>query len=104
MLVGNLPFAESKEDLIYKNIMKHNYYYPQHLTSEAIDLIENMLNIYPDERFNFSQIKNHKWFNIIKPKLRPGIIFGIHKIPIDEKILWKKLSNSDMIKRNVMKV
>ena len=89
MLVGNLPFAESKEDLIYKNIMKHNYYYPQHLTSEAIDLIENMLNIYPDERFNFSQIKNHKWFNIIKPKLRPGIIFGIHKIPIDEKILEK---------------
>ena len=89
MLVGNLPFAESKEDLIYKNIMKHNYYYPQHLSNEAIDLIENMLNIYPDERYNFSQIKNHKWFNIIQPKLRPGIIFGIHKIPIDEKILEK---------------
>mgnify|MGYP002623992661 CR=1 FL=1 len=89
MLVGNLPFAESKEDLIYKNIMKHNYYYPQHLSNEAIDLIENMLNIYPDERYSFSQIKNHKWFNIIKPKLRPGIIFGIHKIPIDEKILEK---------------
>ena len=89
MLVGNLPFAESKEEFIYKNIMKHNYYFPQHLSSEAIDLIENMLNIYPNERYNFSQIKNHKWFNIIKPKLRPGIIFGIHKIPIDEKILEK---------------
>ena len=89
MLVGSLPCAESKEELIYNNIMSHNYYFPDYISQEAIDLIENMLNINPNERFNFEQIKSHKWFNIIKPRLRPGIIFGVHKIPIDKKILEK---------------
>ena len=89
MLVGSLPCAESKEELIYKNIMNHNYYFPNYLSKEAIDLMENILNVNPDERYNFDQIKSHKWFNIIKPKLKPGVIFGVHKIPIDEKILEK---------------
>ena len=87
MLVGNLPCAESKEELIYENIMKHNYYFPDNISSEAIDLIENMLKINPKERFDFEQIKAHPWFNKIKPKLKPGIVYGIHKIPIDNNIL-----------------
>ena len=89
MLVGNLPCAESKEDLIYENIMTHNYYFPDTLSDEAIDLIENMLKIDPNERYGFEQIKEHPWFNLITPKLNPGIVYGVHKIPIDEKILEK---------------
>ena len=87
MLVGNLPCAESKEELIYENILKHNYYFPEYISSEAIDLIENMLKINPKERFNFEQIKSHPWFNLVKPKLKPGIVYGVHKIPIDSNIL-----------------
>ena len=87
MLVGNLPCAESKEELIYENIMKHNYFFPDYISEEVIDLIENMLKINPKERFNFEQIKAHPWFNKIKPKLKPGIVYGIHKIPIDNNIL-----------------
>ena len=89
MLVGNLPCAESKEDLIYENIMTHNYYFPENISDEAIDLIENMLKIDPNERYDFEQIKSHPWFNLVEPKLKPGIVYGVHKIPIDEKILNK---------------
>ena len=89
MLVGNLPCAESKEDLIYENIMTHNYYYPEYVSDEAIDLIENMLKVDPSERYDFEQIKSHPWFNLIEPKLKPGIVYGVHKVPIDEKILNK---------------
>ena len=89
MLVGNLPCAESKEELIYQNIMTHNYFYPENLSDDAIDLIEHMLKINPLERYSFDEIKAHPWFNIITPKLRPGIIYGVHKIPIDKKILMK---------------
>ena len=89
MLVGNLPYSESKEDLIYQNILTHNFYYPENLSDDAVDLIEHLLKINPEERFNFDEIKAHPWFNLINPKLRPGIIFGIHKIPIDDKILEK---------------
>ena len=89
MLVGNLPCAESKEDLIYENIMTHNYYFPDNISDEAIDLIENMLKIDPIERYDFEQIKSHPWFNLVEPKLKPGIVYGVHKIPIDENILNK---------------
>ena len=87
MLVGNLPCAESKEELIYDNILQHNYYFPDNISEDAIDLIENMLKINPKERFNFEQIKSHPWFNLVKPKLKPGIVYGVHKIPIDNNIL-----------------
>ena len=89
MLVGNLPCAESKEDLIYENIMTHNYYFPENISDEAIDLIENMLKVDPSERYDFEQIKSHPWFNLVEPKLKPGIVYGIHKIPVDENILNK---------------
>ena len=89
MLVGNLPCSESKEELVYQNIMTHNFYYPENLSDDAIDLIEHLLKINPEERYNFDEIKAHPWFNILTPKLRPGIVFGVHKIPIDPKILNK---------------
>ena len=89
MLVGNLPCAESKEDLIYENIMTHNYYYPENVSDEAIDLIENMLKVDPNDRYDFEQIKSHPWFNLVEPKLKPGIVYGVHKVPIDENILNK---------------
>ena len=89
MLVGNLPCSESKEELLYQNIITHNFYYPENLSDDAIDLIEHLLKINPEERYNFDEIKVHPWFNLLTPKLRPGIIFKVHKIPIDPKILDK---------------
>ena len=102
MLVGNLPCAESKEDLIYENIMTHNYYYPENISDEAIDLIENMLKVDPSERYDFDQIKSHPWFNLVEPKLKPGIVYGIHKIPVDENIL-NKVETFGYDKKKVMK-
>ena len=89
MLVGNLPCSDSKEEIVYQNIITHNFFYPENLSDDAIDLIEHLLKINPEERYNFDEIKAHPWFNILTPKLRPGIVFGVHKIPIDNKILDK---------------
>ena len=88
MLVGNLPCAESKENLIYDHIMStDSYYFPEYVSDEAIDLINNMLKIEPGERYNFEQIKSHPWFYYVEPKLKPGVVYGVHKIPVDENIL-----------------
>ena len=89
MLVGNLPCTEKEGDLIYQNIITHDYYYPENLSSDAIDLIEHLLKINPNERYNFDEIKAHPWFNLITPKLKPGLLSLIHKIPIDPIILEK---------------
>ena len=89
MLAGNLPCSDSKENLVYQNMITHNFLYPENLSDDAIDLMEHLLKINPEERYNFDEIKAHPWFNLLNPKLRPGIIYDIHKIPIDNRILEK---------------
>ena len=87
MLCGNLPCAESKEELIYQTIMTHNYDFPSYVSPGAIDLINNMLMVNPNNRYSFAQIKNHPWFNLVEPQLKPGLLVGIQHIPIDEEVL-----------------
>ena len=87
MLCGCLPFAESKEDIICRKIMTHDYSIPEFLSNDAKDLLNGILKINPVERFNFEQIKKHKWFNVIKPHLMPGLTIGVNKVPVDENIL-----------------
>ena len=89
MLVGNLPCSEKEGNLIYQNIITHNFYYPENLSSDVIDLIEHLLKINPEERYSFDEIKAHPWFNLTSPKLKPSIQYMVHKIPIDNKILEK---------------
>lgn len=89
MLCGNLPCVESREELIYQNMISHNFDFPSYVSASAIDLINNMLRINPEERYTFSQIKEHPWFNIVKPQLKPGIVLGVQKIPVDENVLNK---------------
>ena len=89
MLVGNLPCEEKERNLIYQNIITHNYYYPENLSSDAIDLLEHLLKIKPEERYSFDEIKAHPWFNLNKVKLNLGLLSLVHKIPIDSRILEK---------------
>ena len=89
MLCGNLPCAESKEELIYQTLVTHNYDFPSFVSPLAVDLINNMLKVDPSERYNFEQIKMHPWFHLIQPQLKPGLLVGTIKIPIDEEVLAK---------------
>ena len=87
MLCGFLPFTESKEEIICQKIMEGDYEMPDYLSPYAVDLLNNILKIDLNERYDLDQIKSHPWFNLNKPNLRPGIITGYHKIPIDLRIL-----------------
>ena len=89
MLVGNLPCSEKEGNLIYQNIITHNFYYLENLSSDVIDLIEHLLKINPEERFSFDEIKAHPWFNLTSPKLKPSLQFMVHKIPVDQRIIEK---------------
>ena len=69
MLCGSLPFSESKEDIIVEKIKKHDYKIPDYLSNEAQDILNHILKINPEERFNIESIKKHPWFNIVEPHL-----------------------------------
>ena len=87
MLCGTLPFTESKEEIIVKKIKMHDYSIPKYLSKEAQDMLNHILKINPEERFTIEGIKNHPWFNLVKPHLIKGISLDKIKIPVDENIL-----------------
>ena len=89
MLCGNLPFTESKEEIIVRRIKTHDYVIPKYLSKEAQDILYHILKVNPEERFTIDNIKKHPWFNLVKPHLMKGISINSIKIPVDDKILNK---------------
>ena len=88
MAFGYLPFCEDDEDTNINNIIDGNYEIPEEASPELTDLLLHLLDINPLTRFDLDQIKQHPWFNIVKPyKFIPGVIEGYHRIPIDMKIV-----------------
>ena len=87
MLCGSLPFAESKEEIICQKILQHDYKIPSTISKQAADLLNHIMKVNPLERYDIESIKRHPWFNIITPKLMPGLNINIHRIPVDEEIL-----------------
>jgi serine/threonine protein kinase len=87
MLCGFLPFAESKEEIICQRILEEDYEMPDYLSDLAVDLLKNILKVEPSERYDIAKVKEHPWFNLTTPSLRPGLTFGLNKIPIDSHIL-----------------
>ena len=88
MVYGYLPFCEEDEDVNIKNIIAGDYELAEEVSEDVRDLIKHCMDIDPLERYDLDQIKQHKWFNMVTPpSLRPGVIVGYNKIPIDERIV-----------------
>jgi 5'-AMP-activated protein kinase catalytic alpha subunit len=87
MVCGYLPFSEDDEEENRKKIIAGDYEIPDWVSDSLADLIRNVLQVDPLQRFDLDQIKEHPWFQSNSPKLKPGILIGYHKIPIDENIL-----------------
>ena len=61
MLVGCLPFDDDDLQRLYNKIIKGDFVLPSYLSSEAIDLIKQMLIVDVNKRITISKIKKHKW-------------------------------------------
>ena len=87
MLSGFLPFGDPDDEVNKKLVLQGRIEIPKFFSREATDLLKHMLDINPLTRYTLEEIMAHPWFNRNRFKLIPGIIIGINKIPIDEKIL-----------------
>lgn len=87
MICGYLPFDDPDTQELYKKIMSGDYSIPSHVSPEGRQLIKLILNTDPEKRFTIEQIRNHPWYRLNPPAEPQGIIYGYHKIPIDETIL-----------------
>ncbi|EDO16991.1 hypothetical protein Kpol_1065p3 [Vanderwaltozyma polyspora DSM 70294] len=67
LVVGAPPFEEDTKEQTYKRIAKSDLKFPPNVSSEARDLITNLLKVVPSERFNLQQVMNHPWIEKNKP-------------------------------------
>jgi len=82
LICGHLPFEDPETSKLYKKIMSGDYKVPKHVSSEAKDLIKNILNTDPTKRYTIEEIRKHSWYNIHPTLDRTGIIVGVDQIPV----------------------
>lgn len=66
MLCGYLPFQNSDENIIYKNIQHCKYTIPDYCSSELKDLLSKILVKNPKKRYTLNDIINHPWYKKVK--------------------------------------
>ncbi|KAI8091288.1 kinase-like domain-containing protein [Gilbertella persicaria] len=70
MMTGHSPFTAKNPIEQYQKILEGDVDYPQDMSPEARDLLENLLKTKPSERFGnlkngVNDIKNHPWFKSV---------------------------------------
>ncbi|XP_020522498.1 SNF1-related protein kinase catalytic subunit alpha KIN10 isoform X1 [Amborella trichopoda] len=63
LLCGSLPFDDENTAILYKKIKAGEYTIPSHLSSEAKNLIQRMLEVEPLRRITIPEILCHPWFD-----------------------------------------
>jgi len=89
MLCGKLPFYHEQNEIMYEKILSGKFEHPSHLSENAKDLLDKIIEVDPKKRLNFEEIKSHPWFNIINKNelMHKGIDTNEDIIPIDEEIV-----------------
>lgn len=89
MLCGYLPFEEESNDLLYKKILEGNYIIPHFVSEQGKSMLKRLLSTNPKLRISIKQIKEHKWFNLVKQEenIHEGLFTNLNVIPIDEEIV-----------------
>jgi serine/threonine protein kinase len=63
MLVGSLPFEDSRVQRLLRKIVDCEVQYPSHLSPAALDLLRKLLAKDPAVRITIERIKEHHWFS-----------------------------------------
>lgn len=63
LLCGVFPFRGLSEKELYSKIIKGVYIIPEHISSEAKNLIENILIVNPNSRMSSNNILLHVWLS-----------------------------------------
>jgi len=68
LLSGLFPFDDSRNgvEFIFDKIVAGSFFTPSHLSTDASDLLQSMLQIDPSKRPSVQQILKHPWFASIR--------------------------------------
>eukprot|EP00245_Coleochaete_scutata_P006348 TRINITY_DN20776_c0_g1_i1.p1 TRINITY_DN20776_c0_g1~~TRINITY_DN20776_c0_g1_i1.p1 ORF type:complete len:401 (+),score=73.52 TRINITY_DN20776_c0_g1_i1:223-1425(+) len=71
LLTGSFPFSGATITDIYNNILKEEVTYPDHLSAEAVDLLQGLLEKDPKKRLTLLKVGVHKWVTLGFPPIVP---------------------------------
>ena len=86
MVSGFLPFEDPKTSNLYKKILAGEYKIPKFLSADCDNLIKNILEVSPTQRFNIEQIRDHPWFKQFKDKASLGLFPTKDFMPLNNTI------------------
>eukprot|EP00826_Nyctotherus_ovalis_P005296 TRINITY_DN11192_c0_g1_i4.p1 TRINITY_DN11192_c0_g1~~TRINITY_DN11192_c0_g1_i4.p1 ORF type:complete len:571 (-),score=48.12 TRINITY_DN11192_c0_g1_i4:206-1918(-) len=86
LLSGYLPFDDQNTSNLYKKILACEYKIPTFISPAAADILRGILTKDPSKRLTLDDVKSHPWL-LPCPVLRQGVIFGIHRVPVEPMIL-----------------
>jgi len=66
LICGYLPFEDENTTMLYKKIMNGEYIVPNFVSTEAKDLIKKILTTDPTKRITITEIRDHKFYNLLK--------------------------------------
>lgn len=88
LLCGSLPFDDENVPNLFRKIKHGNFTLPGHLSSEAKDLIVQMLVVDPTRRITFAQIRKHSWFMKDLPEyLSQPLRTDLTKLTLSKEVL-----------------
>jgi len=89
LLCGSLPFDDENVPNLFRKIKHGNFTLPGHLSSEAKDLIVQMLVVDPTRRITFGQIRKHTWFQQDLPEYLSGVLRNptVDKVVFNHEII-----------------
>ncbi|EMR09664.1 hypothetical protein PNEG_01854 [Pneumocystis murina B123] len=89
MLVGRLPFDDEFIPTLFKKINGGIYTIPSFLSSDAKELLSQMLVVDPIQRITLQEIRESKWFNLNLPDYLHPLDKYEEKNEVDDKIVGK---------------
>ncbi|KTW28181.1 hypothetical protein T552_02040 [Pneumocystis carinii B80] len=89
MLVGRLPFDDEFIPTLFKKINGGIYTIPSFLSSDAKELLSQMLVVDPIQRITLQEIRESKWFNLNLPDYLHPLDNYDEKNEVDDKIVGK---------------
>ncbi len=61
-VTGTFPFFAKEKQILLNFILEGSVNYPEYLSSQLVDLLENIFVVDPKYRFTIEQIISHSWF------------------------------------------
>ena len=62
MICGYLPFEDPDNEILFKKIMKCEVDYPDYLSDDVLDIMNKIIVVDPNKRYNIEQIKKHPFY------------------------------------------